>query len=325
MVFKRAGNIVGLLPMVACKERVLGRPLVSLSPLSERYNTHSDVLTALDTDSCARALLSALSQLDIQWDIFRMGRLLETLPLIDSLAKHAAHAGKAHISQFEPPSFFLQLPDSFENYLAQRSGKFRNYLRRVEKKLMVLGDVQFVDLAALADFDAAYEHILDIEKHSWKHEHGTAISAITRQAAFYRDMGRAAMETGRLHLSFLSLKGEPIVYNLGYLHNNQYYYLKTSYREQFRAHGVATYARAKLVESLIGKGVRAFDFPGEPYEWEQQWTSELRWHKSISIYNDTLRARTYSALWRLRRLLRRRRADKVLEFCDAKDLQPPSN
>jgi CelD/BcsL family acetyltransferase involved in cellulose biosynthesis len=325
MVFRKANTPVCLVPMVASEERVLGRTLVRLSPFSERYNTHSDFLSSHDAKECVQALISALYKLEIEWDVFRMARMLEPGPLLGGLEECLSQSRKKHRIQYEPPSFFLHLPESLDSYLAQRSGKFRNYLRRAEKKLKVLGEVKVAEIVDRRDLNAAYENILHIERNSWKHQHGTAISAIARQRSFYRDLCRGAAEAGRLHLSFLYLREEPIGYNMGYVHNNRYYYLKTSYHEQFRSHGAATYLRARLIESLIGKGIRSFDFPGEPYEWEQQWANELRWHKSITIYNDTLRASAYSMLSRLRRLLNRRPAGKVFEFCDAKDLQPPSD
>ena len=325
LIFSMDNRKIGFLPLIASQSRFLGQNLISLSPLSERYDTHTDILFHGEFQDCLAALLQTLRSTAIRWDIFRMGRLLEHQPLLENLETQLQSNKYLRRIQYEPPSFYLTLPESMNSYLARRSGKFRNYLRRAEKKIGALGVVHFDVIANQVNLEFAYEQMLTIERNSWKHEHGTAISAISHQTAFYHALCLGAAAVARLHLSFLYLDDQPVAYNLGYLHNRRYYYLKTSYDEKYRAVGVATFARARLIETLIGQGVQSLDFPGEPYEWEQQWTEELRWHKSIALFNSNFPARIFYVLSKLRRALKKQPEGKVLEFCDARALQPPKD
>ena len=70
------------------------------------------------------------------------------------------------------------------------------------------------------------------------------------------------------------LDGRPIAFNLGLVHGACYYYLKTSYDQALNQAGAATVFRARLVERLMAEGVRVLDFPGAPYQWEEQWADE---------------------------------------------------
>jgi len=144
-----------------------------------------------------------------------------------------------------------------------------------------------------------------VEKVSWKHKHGTAISAVAHQRGFYHDMARGALDAGRLHLTFLQLDHLPVSYNLGLVSHGQYHYLKTSFHEAYRSRGVATISRAHLIRILIDEGIKEFDFPGEPYKWEAQWTDKLRWHRSVLVYNKTVMGRVYRTLTSLRDRVRR--------------------
>jgi CelD/BcsL family acetyltransferase involved in cellulose biosynthesis len=198
-------------------------------------------------------------------------------------------------------SYFLELPASFDEYLAARSGKFRNYLKRVERKISAETAVTVTDYVAADEVDRAYDMLLEIERASWKHQHGTAISAVPHQVGFYRDLCQGAAARGRLHLQVLSLGGRPAAYNLGYVHDSTYSYLKTSYREVWRQLGVATWLRAQLIRSLIERGLRFMDFPAEPYEWERQWTETVRWHKKVALFNATPVGVGLSLAERLRR------------------------
>ena len=60
------------------------------------------------------------------------------------------------------------------------------------------------------DVAAAFEALLAVEAASWKHAHGTAITAIAHQAAFYRALVREMAAAGALHLSFLTVGGQTI-------------------------------------------------------------------------------------------------------------------
>jgi CelD/BcsL family acetyltransferase involved in cellulose biosynthesis len=287
----RGGKVEGFVPLFTRRMSVLGYPVTVLSPLSEHYNTHSDLLIRnLDAESVS-AFVSALQALDRRWDLFRVSNLLDGHPLLTHGA--LAPAGKGSAPQVRPThaSYFLELPITFDEYLSQRSPKFRNHLKRVEKKLAERSSARVLDCSSKDDVTHGFEMLLQIERLSWKHAHGTAISAVERQIKFYRSLCEGAASAGRLHLQILTIDDLPVAHNLGYLANGCYSYLKTSYDEEHKAAGVATYLRARLIETLIERGVSRLDFPAEPYEWERQWTETARWHRALTIYGPTAAGR----------------------------------
>ena len=276
-------EVTGLLPLVARRVSLLGCPVVMLSPLAELYNTHSDVLSREMGDGTLSAIVEALLTLDEPWDVFRMSRLLDGHPLLRQVESRPAERRATRLVRTGQGSYFLALPETYDAYLAQRGAKFRNHLKRIEKKIAAHGTADVLDGSNVSDVADSYQRLLQVERASWKHAHGTAISAVDRQSRFYRDLCEGAARRGRLHLQFLTLGGCPVAYNLGYIANGRYSYLKTSYDEQYKPLGVATYLRARLIASLIASGVQAVDFPAEPYAWERQWTETVRWHKVLSV------------------------------------------
>jgi hypothetical protein len=129
------------------------------------------------------------------------------------------------------------------------------------------------------------------------------------------------LRAGALHLTFLRVDGKPVAHNLGIVANDCYYYLKTSFRDDFKALGVATVGRAWLIRQLICDGLPRFDFPAEPYEWERQWTSDVRWHRSLVIYNRTANALLLRLVRTMRGLLRGRGIGRTLRHSEARDLK----
>jgi CelD/BcsL family acetyltransferase involved in cellulose biosynthesis len=289
VVLRRAGQVVGLVPMMKERERLFGRSVTVLQPMEDKYATHSDLLIESDDGELIGAWLDAVaSPAAGRWDILQLSRVLEEQRLVGALKTELARRRAGHRWRLEPPSFHLPLPDTYQAYLAGRSGKLRNYLKRAEKKLSAEGEVTFTRVPPGDRLDHAYDELLEIERESWKQERGTAISVVPQQKGFYRDLVETAGQAGTLHLTFLRVAGVPIAYNLGLVTGGNYFYSKTSYRQSYRRQGAASIGRARLIEQLIAEGCSALDFPGEPYEWEQQWTDSVRWHLSLLVFNRTL-------------------------------------
>jgi CelD/BcsL family acetyltransferase involved in cellulose biosynthesis len=301
VILRRAGQVVGLVPMMKERERLFGRPVTVLQPMEDKYATHSDLLLEGDDPELVGAWLDAIARPAAgKWDVLQLSRLLEERQLVGVLRSELTRRRASHRWRLEPPSFYLPLPDTYQAYLASRSGKLRNYLKRAEKKLAAEGVVTFTRVQPGDSLDRAYEELLEIERDSWKHERGTSISTAKNQEGFYRDLVEAAGQAGTLHLTFLRLGGVAIAHNLGLVSDGHYFYSKTSYRHAYRPQGAASIGRARLIELLIAEGCTALDFPGEPYEWEQQWTDTVRWHQSLLMFNRTLIGRAVGLTNRVR-------------------------
>lgn len=321
IVLKRAGAVVGIVPLVLRPLKKLGRTFIEAFPVSELSNTHSDLLVEEVSEPVLDAFVDALDRQELRWDAFGMTRFLEARSPGALWCEVLRRRWKLFEYAREQPSFFLTLDRSFDGYLQQRSGSFRNALKRIERKLLGRGTVEIRCQDDFADFERAYEALLAIEQCSWKQDRGTSIAAVSRQAAFYRSLCRQAFQKNRLHLGFLCLDGRPVAYNLGLIENGTYYYLKTSYDQAERPFSPATFLRAKLVEELIGRGVKSVDFPAEPYEWERQWTDEVRWHRSLTLFAPSAGGIAYCAYRKVKRLCRGS-ANQSIQYVNPRDLKP---
>jgi len=320
VVLRVHGRMVGIIPVVVRRERVMGLlDIATLQPLSELHNTHSDMLRMEDSQDIVAAFLEAIEDLPERWDVLRIGRLVESSPIVRQLSSVLTQSRRPHRIRREQPSFFLGLDVRYDQFLAARSAKFRNYLRRKTRQLEAVGRLKILHAGRDLSVADAYGHLLAIEERSWKHSHGTAISVVPRQQLFYRMLFEGAACHGRLHLMLMYLDDVPIAFNLGIMSGKRYSYLKTSFDEGFRRLSPATVLRARLVESLIADGTRALDFVGEPHQWEEQWTDTLRWHSSVLVFNRTPRGMLYRALVGLRGLTSRWWDDEKVHYVESRE------
>ena len=296
----RSSETLCFLPLVVRPISVLGCPLRLMSPVADSYKTHGDVLSSEFDEATVRTLPAGLYALPKRWDVFRMSNVPETHALACHFISAVPRRPLGTLMRDAYVSYSLEPPNTVEDYLAARSAKFRNHLKRVERKLASEATASVKEVAATEDVDGAYQMLLEVERGSWKHQHGTAITAVPHQVGFYRDLCHGAAARGRLHFQLLSLRDRPVVYNLGYVRDSTYFYLKTSFVEPWKSLGVVTHLRACLIRSLIDRRLRFIDFPAEPYEWKRQWTETLRWHRRLDLFRGTPAGLTLSLAERVR-------------------------
>ena len=303
---RRDGALIGVLPLVTRSAR---RSFCHLTPLAEEHTTHSDWLVAEPSSAIADALVQGLMAAGVEWDRFRMSRVLEHNALLPHFVAALRGRGIRVLLRPELPSYVMRLPHTYAEYLAARSAKFRNHLKRVKRKI----DARHTDVTVIvgdrsaSGFSAAFTRILAIEQASWKGAHKWAMFADSAATKFWQDVCENAWAEGRMHVQFLTIDGRPAAYNLGYIVGDEYAYLKTTFGDEFRDLGAATFLRARLVEDLIDRGIHLVDFPGEPYDWERQWTAELRRHIMLTASSGTARSRVLEWLERVRHIRDTRR------------------
>ncbi len=321
IVLKNSRETVGIIPTIIQKTKKYGLSLSRVSPISELYNTHSDILIQDLSEEIIEAYMKALFSLGRHWDVFTMRRLVEDSLVFNAILSYLNKTNARYRKRRTEPSYFLRLEGTFEDYLKKRTTKFRNYLSRINRKIRDKGNITIATCENHVDFEDTYNKLLYIEKRSWKHAHGTAITCIEKQNQFYKELCKAFAERGLLHLQILHIDSEPVAYNMGLIKKEKYSYIKTSFHEEYRKFSPATVLRAKLVEGLIARGLKEFDFPAEPYEWERQWTDEVRWHSEITIYNKTYMAKAI-ALYNLLRDELKRDSERSFSHHDPFSVKP---
>lgn len=318
LVVRNTQEIVGFVPLVISETKKLGFSIAWLRPLSEYYSTHSDLLLQNVNEKIAGAFVTALYRLEDKWDVFRMNEIVETNPILDPIERHLQTRSIPYAIKTEQPKFYIRLNGTFQEYLQKRSGKLRNNLKRSEKKIGDKGHMECSKYQRQSEWEDGYNQLLYVDEHSWKQGHGTAITSIEKQKRFYRDLCQGASETGRLRIYIFRINHEPAAYRLGFVKGRRYFSLKTSYVEKYRAIGPGTILTARVIEDLFREGFEEFDFTGEPYEGEKQWTEELRWHKSLVIYNRTVKAKLYSTFKKIKEC-KKDPNDRTVQFRNPED------
>jgi CelD/BcsL family acetyltransferase involved in cellulose biosynthesis len=163
----------------------------------------------------------------------------------------------------------LSLQGSWEEYLAGRSSKWRNNLRRSERKLAEAGEWSYVRYRTdgLETVDPRwdlYEDCLKIAQASWQgaSTNGTTLSHASVQP-FLGDVHAAAARFGALDLNFLCLNGRPFAFAYNYHYRGNVFGLRAGYDASVSREGGGSVLLAQALEDSFRRGDWRYDLgPG---------------------------------------------------------------
>jgi CelD/BcsL family acetyltransferase involved in cellulose biosynthesis len=281
LAVESGGEWIGILPLVVRREKTrLGSVRVLTYPLND-WGSHYGPIGGQPAATLLAALVH-LKQTRRDWDLLDLrwidgetdrGRTRRAL----ELAGFPAHPG------VWDSSCVLDLPDSWEAYFATLTSKFRNNIRRAEKKLAELGEVELERYrpvgAAAGDDDPRWDQFdecVELSRRSWQGaSHDGTTLCHPEVAEFFRDTHAAAAGQGALDLAVLRLSGRAIAFGYNYCTDGSLYGLRAGYDPEFAPCGAATVLMARMIRDSISRGDRRFDLGVATKEIKMRWNPRV--------------------------------------------------
>lgn len=267
-------EIVGILPVIIDQSSRLGPKL--LVP-TETYGGRNGPLLSRSDPELLRVLLGGLNQACPGWISLQCTVVSgsESEELLSETCKNSQYkliGGGVLESPFFP---IHETRESFETGITKG---LRQLLRTSSNKFKSLGELNHKAFTNEADANQLLDIVFAIERKSWKHAAGTAITTNPRQERFYVELFPRAMKSGLLHAQVLILEDKPIAYNFGLCNQNVFSCLKHSHDQTLDKLSPSYLVNLALIDNLRNKGVVGYDFMGrtEPHK--------LRWSNSSGLY-----------------------------------------
>jgi CelD/BcsL family acetyltransferase involved in cellulose biosynthesis len=306
IVARHKGDVVGMLPLVSDGT---GSGCRRLRTATELYSGRCGLLLREPDPSVLQAMLRAVSHAYGQWS--SLGTMIVDRSLTAVLFDRALPElgiTAVHLEGWQSPWFPLS-GDAHEFNCGVSKG-LRQTIRTGQNRLKSQGRLTFLDIEGDQMAGPAVDAILAIERRSWKHDAGTAITCHPEQEAFYRALFPRALRAGMLYGQLLQLDGDSIAYNFGLVHQGVYSCLKHSQTLDQTAASPSQVITAHLIDALRARGVTRFDYMGKVEPHKMRWSPETATYgrHPVRIFSSSLCGRAGLAMHRLKdrlRLLRR--------------------
>jgi CelD/BcsL family acetyltransferase involved in cellulose biosynthesis len=254
------GNLAGVAPLMREDNRVSFMGDASICDFM-------DVL--VDPDHADAAYDSLWTQLCAEdWSEMELWGLMASSPTRERVKAFARSNGFEVEEEAEAVSPRLDLPGTWDEYLASLGKKDRHELRRKIRRLYESGaKVEFDVLSEQADVVAAMDDFLDL--HTRSRQDKTDFMT-PEMESFFRRMASAMSAEGLIRLFMLRINGKPAATVLCFDAGSHLYLYNSGYDPEFSGLSVGLVSKALVLQWAIENGMSGLDFlrGDEPYKYD---------------------------------------------------------
>ncbi len=192
------------------------------------------------------------------WDYLDLCNLPEDSLSYKALPSIFRDAGlKVEVDQ-EDVAPHVHLPARYENYLMQIDKKQRHEIRRKQRRVERELDVGFTLIQSMEALQGAMDEFLRLQRMSRPDKESFMTPHMER---FFRVMAGRMLETGHLHLSFLSLNGENAAALLAFEYKKELLLYNSGYdTEKWAGYSPGWVLLGYVIQHAIVRGIEVFDF-----------------------------------------------------------------
>lgn len=290
--FDATSRLVGLAPLSMIRLRVAMAVSLRLLRLMGDGSHDSDNLDLPVRpgfeDRFAQSLLYYLKKQQSSWDFCELNTMPPQSPGANALQQLLLREKWVVIEKNKPASA-IALPATWEEYLqrlsAKERGKIAYYGKRLDKKYRT----RFYRCESEAELPGCLEALFYLHQKRWETagQPGSFKSPARRQ--FYSDLGRLLLAQDLLEFWILDVNGQPAAAQFGFRYGNRASQLQEGYDRKYSTDSVGYVLRARVIQDLIARGVRTYDFLGGEPGYKAIWGAQ------VVHYLDLRLARPFSA------------------------------
>ncbi len=186
--------------------------------------------------------------------------------VITELVGVAQNQGYEVLCNPEDVSLELDLPDTWNEYLATLKNKQRHEVRRKLRRLWETGGVEYHCVEVGREVEDYLDVFLNLFSMS-KHDKASFMNQ--KRERFFRSLAKAMAEVGLLRLGIIQLDKVPAAMTIGFDYDDSHYLYNSAYDPQFSYLSVGLLCKILCLKESIEKGKKKWNFlkGGEPYKY----------------------------------------------------------
>jgi CelD/BcsL family acetyltransferase involved in cellulose biosynthesis len=179
----------------------------------------------------------------------------------------ARNRGYEVLCQSEDVSLELDLPATWNEYLAVLNNKQRHEVRRKLRRLWETGTVEHHCVEAGREIEGYMDIFLRLFSLSKDEKAGFMNS---KRESFFKSLAKAMAELGLLRLGILRVDRVPAAMTIGFDYDDSHYLYNSAYDPQFSYLSVGLLCKVLCLKESIERGKKTWNFlkGGEPYKYQ---------------------------------------------------------
>jgi CelD/BcsL family acetyltransferase involved in cellulose biosynthesis len=212
-VLDESGRLMGIAPWYLDAGSWRGRVLRFLGS-GEVCPEYLSVLAAPGREGAVAAALAdwlAAARGPDAWDLLELTAVGSQDAAIAQLARRLEAVGNRVHRRAGPSCWRIELPKSWDEYLATLSKQHRNQLRKAERQLLASGRAVVHRVGEPDDLPRAAQVLIDLHQARWRTLGQPGCFSSAQYTAFHSEVQRELLARRQLMLFWIELDGKPFV------------------------------------------------------------------------------------------------------------------
>jgi len=269
-------ELIGIAPWYLDRSIVTGKVLRWLGSGEVCSDHLSLVCHPENQEHVAAAVADALTHTCDDWDRLDLDAVDADDGAVSALATQLEMRECLVSRQAADACWVLDLPSSWDDYLASVSKSHRKQLRQLDRQVLETERVEWHSATGSADFDVAWNVLVDLHQRRRQSLGEPGCFASRTFHAFHREVSGCLLERGQLRLSWLTLDGQPAAAEYQFADGRTTYAYQSGLDPDRLADQPGRLSTILCVRAALNEGHARFDFlrGNEPYK--AHWRAEPR-------------------------------------------------
>jgi CelD/BcsL family acetyltransferase involved in cellulose biosynthesis len=273
-----SGRPVGIVPLSLVREsiglRVPGHALYLVGDVEGGAEKLNWIVRRGWEQPVVTATLDWLESPALAWDVL----YLNTAPSDSGIVATVLAESKSRnwfLLRGERPSYRATVSTSWDVYLASLSKSTREVIRQRVRRASKNYTVEVRRCESPEQLEGDLQALFRLHTKRWSTRGPGASMFDAQKQSFYRDLAHRCLTKGWLEFWVLSFNGNPVALEFGFCYDGIYSFLKGAFDPEFAPQGVAGVVRAYVMQSLIERKFRIYDFLLGDEEYKESWGGQL--------------------------------------------------
>lgn len=292
LAVRDGASLIGLLPLVLQRNFGTPRRLVFMGS-GELTPNDMDVLSIPGRQNdVLQALAAYLFENRSEWNVLELDKLPCVGKTSEFLVSYFKSQGWTTELTCTAHCFSIDLPISYDAYLASLPKSKRHNLHRVERSLEYnFPEMELVCVGTADQAEQALLALTRLHQARWTQRGYPGSFASQRFCAFNRQIVKRTLNDGSLQMYYLQFRSEIIGVLYCFLVKDIMQCYMTGFDERWASYSLGSILINKVVDVAIQKKVRIFDFLEGEEKYKEEWGCEPRENMRLRIYAPGLSSR----------------------------------
>jgi CelD/BcsL family acetyltransferase involved in cellulose biosynthesis len=277
LVITEGDEVIGVAPLALDIKRSMGLMVRSMGFIGAPWQVdRAQFLFGNEFDACIGAVFDWLAANKDSWDVCGFYEQIAETPAAKAITGGFRGLGCVVSESDQHPCPYIEIRGEFDAYLATRSRKLRQNLRRSKRQLEDHGEVGVEIVSQWPSLDQAIDRFVSLERRSWKRAGNLGVGRNQADDGFYRRLAQSYGAAGDFQMRFLKVGERDVAATFGICFDAVFYSLMIVHDQSFDRCSPGTLLEALELEECFLQGLREYDMLGGYVNNKLRWTSSVR-------------------------------------------------